>query len=67
MLKMDKKLLEKFRTSKGISLVSGTFVEWELGDKDIVLDGHFTLDELELIVQIVREIMASESKAPSGN
>jgi len=31
------------------------FLEWNKGDDDIVLDGHFTLEELEAIVAYMRE------------
>jgi len=31
------------------------FLEWDKGGDDIVLDGHFTLEELEAIVAFMRE------------
>lgn len=38
------------------------YTEWSVGDKDVVLDGRFNIEELEAIVWWIRN--AQRTKAP---
>jgi hypothetical protein len=41
-----------------LHFIGSSYVGWELGDEKIVLDGHFTLQELEWLVERMQVGMA---------
>lgn len=54
-------LIEALKNADRLHLLTPQYVNWEVGDDGVTLDGYFSIEELEALVGHIKRINKRES------